>query len=47
MAKGRLKRRLIAFAFRSMAGGVDERSAYASTIGFYRASGQAWAKRLG
>ena len=42
-----LKRRLIAAAFRSMAGGVEDRTAYATTIGFYRARGRDWAKSLG
>ena len=44
MAKNRRK---IAAAFRRMAGGVDARAAYAASIGFYRASGRDWAKRLG
>jgi hypothetical protein len=42
-----LKRRTVAAAFRRMANGVNDKAAYASTVGFYRASGRAWAKRLG
>jgi hypothetical protein len=42
-----LKRRQVLAAFRRMARGVEERAAYGRTIGFYRASGQAWAERLG
>lgn len=34
-------------AFRRMANGVGEKQAYASTVGFYRSSGHAWAKQLG
>ena len=36
----KLKRKLVAAAFRSMAGGVDEKSAFASTVAYYRASSQ-------
>ena len=42
-----LKRRQVAAAFRHMARGVEERAAYGRTIGFYRASGQAWVDGLG
>ena len=41
------QRRKVAAAFRRMAGGVEAKAAYAATIGFYRASGRDWAKRLG
>jgi hypothetical protein len=41
------QRRAVAAAFRRMANGVESRTAYASTVEFYRASGQEWAKRLG
>ena len=33
-------------AFRRMAGGAGDKSAYAATIRFYRSSGQAWTKQL-
>jgi hypothetical protein len=41
------QRRAVAAAFRKMANGVESRTAYASTVEFYRASGQEWAKSLG
>jgi hypothetical protein len=41
-----MKRRTIAAAFRRMANGVEDKAAYASTVDFYRASGQDWAKQL-
>jgi hypothetical protein len=41
------QRRRVAAAFRRMARGIEEKAAYAQTIGFYRASGQAWVERLG
>lgn len=41
------QRRAVAAAFRKMANGVESRTAYASTVEFYRASGQEWAKQLG
>jgi hypothetical protein len=41
------QRRAVAAAFRRMANGVESRTAYASTVEFYRASGQEWAKSLG
>ena len=41
-----LQRVIIAAAFRSMARGVEAKAAYASTLGFYRASGREWAKSL-
>ena len=41
-----MKRRTIAAAFRLMANGVENKAAYASTVDYYRASGQEWAKRL-
>ena len=40
------QRRRVAAAFRKMANGVETRTAYASTVDFYRSSGQAWAKSL-
>jgi hypothetical protein len=43
----KLKRRLIAAAFRSMAGGTDQKSAYANAVAFYRATKFDWAKTLG
>jgi hypothetical protein len=42
-----MKRRTVAAAFRRMANGVEDKTAYASTVDFYRASGQEWAKSLG
>ena len=41
------QRKAVAAAFRKMANGVENKMAYASTVEFYRASGQEWAKRLG
>jgi len=41
------QRRTVAAAFRKMANGVESKEAYASTVEFYRASGQEWAKSLG
>ena len=41
------ERHIIAVAFRRLARGVGPKTAYASTVGFYRASGQEWARRLG
>ena len=41
-----LKRRTVAAAFRRMANGVEAKTAYASTVRFYRASGQEWAQYL-
>ena len=43
----KLRRKLIAAAFRSMAGGVDEKTAYASAVDFYRATRLDWTKSLG
>ncbi len=40
-------RRRIAQAFRRMARATDLKSAYASTVRFYRSGGQPWAKQLG
>jgi hypothetical protein len=40
-------RKLIAEAFRRMARGTDGKSAYASTVRFYRSAGQDWTKQLG
>jgi len=37
----------VASAFRDMASGRADKAAYASTVRFYRASGQEWAKQLG
>lgn len=42
-----IRRRTVAAAFRRMANGMQDKAAYANTIGFYRASGQEWVKRLG
>jgi hypothetical protein len=42
-----IKRRTVAAAFRRMARGVEGKAAYASTVRFYRASGQEWARQLG
>jgi len=41
------QRRAVAAAFRKMANGVESKAAYASTMEFYRASGQEWARHLG
>lgn len=41
------QRRAVAAAFRRMANGVESRMAYASTVDYYRASGQEWARQLG
>lgn len=40
-------RKRIIEAFRRMARGLDGKSAYASTVRFYRSGGHAWAKQLG
>lgn len=40
------QRRAVAAAFRRMANGVESKMAYASTVEYYRASGQEWAKSL-
>ena len=40
------ERRRIAAAFRRMARGVDQKAAYASTVEFYRSSGQEWNRQL-
>ena len=45
-ANRRKQRRTVAAAFRRMANGVGDKAAYASTVGYYRASGHAWAKSL-
>jgi hypothetical protein len=42
-----IRRKTVAAAFRRMANGVKDKAAYANTVGFYRASGQEWAKQLG
>lgn len=42
----RLRRKLIAAAFRSMAGGMDPKSAYASAVAFYRATQHEWTRSL-
>ena len=39
-------RRRVAEAFRRMARAADGKSAYASTVRFYRSSGQPWTKQL-
>ena len=44
---GNRQRKAVAAAFRKMANGVEDRTAYASTVEYYRASGQEWAKTLG
>ena len=36
----------VAAAFRKMANGVENKAAYASTVEYYRSSGQEWAKSL-
>jgi hypothetical protein len=41
------QRKAVAAAFRKMARGVENKMAYASTVEFYRSSGQQWAKSLG
>jgi len=41
------QRKAVATAFRKMANGVEDKTAYASTVEYYRASGQEWAKTLG
>ncbi|HJS78576.1 MAG TPA: hypothetical protein VJ778_14275 [Burkholderiales bacterium] len=41
------QRKAVAAAFRKMARGVENKMAYASTVEYYRASGQEWAKSLG
>ena len=41
------QRKAVVAAFRKMANGVENKMAYASTVEFYRASGQEWAKTLG
>jgi len=41
------QRKAVAAAFRKMAHGVESKAAYASTVEFYRASGQEWTKSLG
>ena len=40
-------RKRIARAFRRLARGAADKTAYAATIRFYRSSGQAWTKQLG
>jgi hypothetical protein len=37
----------VAAAIRRMARGVEPKRAYASTVGFYRSSGQEWTRQLG
>jgi hypothetical protein len=36
----------VARAFRAMAHGIESKSAYASTVQFYRSSRQQWTKQL-
>jgi hypothetical protein len=43
----RRTRTRVAKAFRAMAHGIEDKSAYASTVQFYRSSGQEWAKQFG
>jgi hypothetical protein len=45
--KQRSQRARVATAFREMASGMADKAAYASTVRFYRSSGQEWAKQLG
>ena len=45
--QGAIKRRIVAAAFRRMAHGVENKTAYASTVAYYRSSGQEWAQQLG
>ena len=40
-------RTIVAAAFRRLANGVEAKTAYASTLRFYRSSGQEWAQQLG
>jgi hypothetical protein len=40
------KRRTVAAAFRRMANALEGKAAYASTVRFYRSSGQDWARQL-
>jgi hypothetical protein len=42
-----MNRKAVAAAFRKMANGIEGKAAYASTVEYYRASGQEWAKHLG
>jgi hypothetical protein len=41
------ERRRVAAAIRRMARGVEPKRAYASTVDFYRSSGQEWTRQLG
>ena len=43
----RVMRRRVAKAFQTMAHGAEGKSAYASTVQFYRSSGREWTKQLG
>ena len=47
MASRRRLREHVAGAFRRMAHGVSGRTAWSSTVAFYRSGGQEWAKQLG
>jgi hypothetical protein len=40
------QRKAVAAAFRKMANGVENKTAYASTVEYYRSSGQEWARSL-
>jgi hypothetical protein len=40
-------RRIVAAAFRRLANGVEAKTAYASTLRYYRSSGQEWTQQLG
>ena len=40
------QRKAVAAAFRKMANGVENKTAYASTVEYYRSSRQEWAKSL-
>ena len=46
-AKGRQWRARVAKAFRNMARGAADKTAYAATVRFYRSGGQAWTRQLG
>lgn len=43
----RTTRTRVAKAFRAMARAIEGKSAYGSTVQFYRSGGQEWAKQLG
>ena len=45
-SRNRGMRKRVASAFRRMARGVDMKTAYASTVEFYRSGGQPWTRQL-